>query len=129
MDGVERGLERDLKAQELRFTYSHPSPWYYTVLRVEVRVITRHAFAVIVPFITLYMYVCMYVCMYRWCWASGMGRLHKTDTPCHFHKLMEEIDLELYSFIVYSFDIQFLFHTWIIARDACIYCVFALIIW
>ena len=53
--GAMQGLElavRNLKAQELRFTYSQQSPWYYTVLRVELRVVTRHAFAVIVSFIT-----------------------------------------------------------------------------
>ena len=51
MDGVERGLELavcHLKAQERRFTYSRRSPRYSIVLGVELRVITRHAFAVIV---------------------------------------------------------------------------------
>ena len=55
MDGVDRGLEpavRHLKAQELRSTYSQRSPRYSIVLHVELRVIARHAFAVIVPFIT-----------------------------------------------------------------------------
>ena len=53
MDGVEQGLEpavRHLKAQELRSTYSRRSPRYSIVLRVELRVIVRHAFAVVVPF-------------------------------------------------------------------------------
>ena len=55
MNGVERGLEPaiyHLKAQELRSTYSRRSPRYLIVLHVELRVIARHAFAVIVPFIT-----------------------------------------------------------------------------
>ena len=56
MDGVERGLEpavRHLKAQELRSTYGRRSLQYSIVLRaVELRVIARHAFAIIVPFIT-----------------------------------------------------------------------------
>ena len=52
MDGVEQGLEpavRHLKAQELRFTYGRRSLRYSIVLRFELRVIARHAFAVIVP--------------------------------------------------------------------------------
>ena len=42
----------ELKAQELRSTYSRRSPRYSIVLRVELRVIARHAFAVMVLFIT-----------------------------------------------------------------------------
>ena len=55
MDKVNRGLESavcHLKAQELRSTYSRWSSRYSIVLRVELYVIVRHAFAVIVPFIT-----------------------------------------------------------------------------
>ena len=51
MDGVERGLEpavRHLKAQELRSTYAQAA----VTAIFELRVIARHAFAVIVPFIT-----------------------------------------------------------------------------
>ena len=33
--------------------YSQPSPRYYAVLRVGLRVIARHAFPVIMPFITV----------------------------------------------------------------------------
>ena len=47
---VERGLEqavRHLKAQALRSTYRRRSPRYSNVLRVELRVIARHAFTVI----------------------------------------------------------------------------------
>ena len=55
MDGVERSLEpavRHLKAQGLRSSHNRRSPRYSIVLRVELRVIARHAFAVKVPFIT-----------------------------------------------------------------------------
>ena len=40
------------KAQEPRFTYSRWSPWHDTALRIELHIITLHAFVVIVPFIT-----------------------------------------------------------------------------
>ena len=43
---------RHLKAQELRSTHSRRSPRYSIVLRFELCVIARNAFAVTVPFIT-----------------------------------------------------------------------------
>ena len=83
---VERGLEqavRHLKAQKLRSSYNRRSPQYSIVLRVELRVIARHVFAVKVPFITrnytfkclnlvtnrllIYMYMYMYMYIVTQC--------------------------------------------------------------
>ena len=47
-----RAAVHHLKAQELRSTYIQSTLRYSIVLRFELRVIARHAFAVIVLFIT-----------------------------------------------------------------------------